>query len=315
MSNAHADLFNRQSLCEFIMSSADARLIDSGFWRTFEGAKTELRNTWQLLRVNDLRKSKTAKAPTRNRSREPKQGQTKVGKHTSAFPGRSTDYEWVNESLTGLAPGSIVGIEPLNLLIENPTEYQFINLSVDDVLEKRQKDDPSSPGAPSDICVAPKAIQNKDSNKALLGDCITASPTLDNESVGVSLGELSKTERTDEEPAKGSPSSRSLASPNSGNYDGERPSRALPSPNLQFVNIFPSTYSETSELKKGFAPIRKFKWTNEEDCSNLFEEENDPNGGYQAGPDQHSSYQREFILDIQHGQQALGSQNSLERLR
>ena len=315
VSNAYADLSDRQSLCEFIMSSADARLIDIGFWRTFEGAKTELRNPWQLLRVNDLRKSKTAKAPTSNRSREPKQGQTKVGKHTSAFPRRSTDYEWVNESLTGLAPGSIVGNEPLNLLIENPTEYQFINLSVDDVLEKRQKDDPSSFGAPSDICVASKAIQYKDSNKVLLGDCIPASPTLDNESVGVSLGELSKTERTDEKPAKDSPSSRSLASPDSGNYDGEKPSRALPPLNLQFVNIFPSTYSETSEFKKDFAPIRKFKWTNEENCSNLFEEENDPNGEYQAGLDQHSSYQREFILDIQPGQQALGSQNSLERLQ
>ena len=203
------------------MSSADARLIDTGFWRTFEGAKTEVKSTSQLLRISDLRKSKAAKAPTVNRSRKPKQGQTKASEHISAFPEKSTVYEWVNESLGGLASGSIDGNEPLNVLIENPTEYILVNLSVDDVLERRHNGDPSSLGAPSDIRMAPRAIQHKDSDKVLLGDCIPARPTLDDESVDKLLGELSKTERSDEEPAQGSPSSRSLASLESGNYDGE----------------------------------------------------------------------------------------------
>lgn len=153
--HAHTDLSNRESLCQLIMSSADARLTDAGFWRTFEDAKTELRSTWQLSRVKDPQKKQSSKSPTSNQPRKPQQVQSKAYRHPSTFSGKSIEYEWADESFIGPTLGSIIRSEPMDL-IENPIEYRFFNLSVDDVLEKRFNDEPSLLSAPPDISVVPK---------------------------------------------------------------------------------------------------------------------------------------------------------------
>lgn len=55
-----AGSLGRQDLCEQIMERADIRLMDAGFWSVFDKAKSEMRETWRVLRLNDLRVKKVS---------------------------------------------------------------------------------------------------------------------------------------------------------------------------------------------------------------------------------------------------------------
>ena len=80
------------------------------------------------------------------------------------------------------------------------------------------------------------------------------------------------------------------------------PSAPGPIINLDFVNLFPSNFSETGSSKKTDTPALRQDLANEEDYDCLFEEEHGPNATPRAGLDQHPSYQREFILATEPGQ-------------
>ena len=95
-----------QKLCEVIMSSANTRLTESGFWRAFEGAKTELKFVWRLLRGDNLQGNKKPKVsqPSRpkNRSKDSDQGAVK----TPESPMGQLDFQCIDQGIDDYKPWS-----------------------------------------------------------------------------------------------------------------------------------------------------------------------------------------------------------------
>ena len=144
------DLNNRQKLCEVIMSSADTRLTESGFWRAFESAKTELKFVWRLLRGDDLQGNKKPKVPQPSRPKNRiKKGSEQGAKKTPEAPKGQLDFQWIDQGIDDYGPWSGRSEET----VMNFTEYSFVNLSLDDVLEKRFDDDSRFAGTAPDKAV------------------------------------------------------------------------------------------------------------------------------------------------------------------
>ncbi len=141
VANNRVDLNNRQKLCEVIMSSADTRLTESGFWRAFEGAKTELKIVWRLLRGDDLQGNKKPKVPPPSRSKNWSKRSDQGAGETPVFPMGQLDFQWINQDIDDSKPWSTMRTGRSDDTVMNFIEYSFINLSLDDVLERRFEDD------------------------------------------------------------------------------------------------------------------------------------------------------------------------------
>lgn len=150
VTNNRVDLNNRQKLCEVIMSSADTRLTESGFWRAFEGAKTELKIVWRLLRGDDLQGNKKPKVPPPSRSKNWSKGSDQGAGETPVFPMGQLDFQWINQDIDDSKPWSTMRTGRSDGTVMNFIEYSFINLSLDDVLERRFEDDSKFAGMASD---------------------------------------------------------------------------------------------------------------------------------------------------------------------
>ena len=150
VTNNRVDLNNRQKLCEVIMSSADTRLTESGFWRAFEGAKTELKFVWRLLRGDDLQGNKKPKVPQPSRPKNWIKGSDQGAGETPESPKGQLDFQWIDQGIDDYKPWSTMRTGRSDETVMNFTEYSFVNLSLDDVLEKRFDDDSRFAGTASD---------------------------------------------------------------------------------------------------------------------------------------------------------------------
>ena len=150
VTNNRVDLNNRQKLCEVIMSSADTRLTESGFWRAFEGAKTELKFVWRLLRGDDLQGNKKPKVSQPSRPTNRSKGSDQGAVETPESPMGQLDFQWIDQGIDDYKPWSTMRTGRSDDTVMNFNEYSFVNLSLDDVLERRFEDDPRFAGTASD---------------------------------------------------------------------------------------------------------------------------------------------------------------------
>ena len=132
------------------MSSADTRLTESGFWRAFEGAKTELKFVWRLLRGDDLQGNKKPKVSQPSRPTNRSKGSDQGAVETPESPMGQLDFQWIDQGIDDYKPWSTMRTGRSDDTVMNFNEYSFVNLSLDDVLERRFEDDPRFAGTASD---------------------------------------------------------------------------------------------------------------------------------------------------------------------
>lgn len=310
VSCAYVDASDRQTLCEQIMKRADSRLMDAGFWEAFDGARAEMRETWRVLQLNNARKRKRADPP---RPRYPN-----ARKKTPVSCGESINSDMANASRGNvLVPGFIVKDEIMDP-VQKSFGLQFVNSSVNDFVERESLE---GGGPSSSLLVDDKAVK-----PAL--NLIWLNP-IDDVSIEVPLKKAIEAGVVDEDPVRNILSSNGLCSfvnedcvtkpltnPSApgpiinSDFVNIFLSKSLTTPlapapiiNLDFVNVFPSNFSETGSFKKTDTSALRRDLTDEEDYDCLFEEEEEdgPHAMPRAGLDQHSTYQREFILAIELG--------------
>ena len=159
------DLNNRQKLCEVIMSSADTRLIESGFWRAFEGAKTDLKNIWHLLRGDAFLGNKELKAPPPSISKNRSKGSDQAAREIPVFPKGKLHFQWINQVLEDSKPRLTIRTRTSNDTVMNLIEYPLINLSLHDVLERRFEDGSRFAGMASDKAVQEHVLRKAKKSK------------------------------------------------------------------------------------------------------------------------------------------------------
>lgn len=256
--------------------------MDAGFWSAFDRAKTEMRETWRVLRVNDTRRRDQAKRPNQHapdaRRRRPTADRISAG------------YKTVDESLSKLpVPKPIIKDEPENRLHEGSDGLELVNDFVDDSFAPRS----SSHGGPDEFeftnVLADNIHEPKNPAKKPFSDLSHGS----------------------------SVRFKFCVSEYCGMRTFDSPSGPMPPINMDFINIFAHNFWEPGVWKKSHASEIRQEMADEEGNECLFEDDDD-HGSHStshAGLDEHASYQREFILAIGRSQRASGSPDSSMRLR
>ena len=329
MSN-QVDLNNRQKLCEVMMSSADARLTESGFWRAFGGAKTELKLVWRLLRGDDLHVNKIPKVLSPSRSKNRSKGRDKEPEQTPVFPQGQFDSSFIFVSLDAIRDGKL---EDDSIFSKTPSD----NAAQDHLIREAEN---TNGNENTEFTTASKALladqEFANGTSCTFTDATGTIPTytptanvawlseenfddeLDDSVPEVQVGPSQSSSSKFKSRKKSSDENTTLIKSSS---KQSKPSKGKVTKSSEdigqgfhFVNVFQSMLADNAQSVPNDTLVSDLGWVEEEGIDSLIGFDQGLVNEWRPDSDLHASYLRKFVTDLEQTGTTAGQPHSQERV-